>query len=82
MTATPLPSDVQTYPNAWSVRHKVKKIKTETGIDFRSLRHSNATLLLDRGANTKTVQLRMGLKSVATYIHATARMEAVTCCNR
>lgn len=53
-----------------------------TGIDFDSLRHSNATLLLDRGANTKTVQLRMGLKNVATYIHATARMEAVTCCNR
>ena len=37
------------YYSALSVRHKVKKIKAETGIGFHSLRYSNATLLLDMG---------------------------------
>lgn len=68
-----------TNPN--SSRYVTRIAKQELGIefDFHSLRHSNATHLLDAGVDIKVVQKRLGHKSIATtydsYIHVTKQMD-------
>ena len=70
-----------TNPN--SSRYVTRIAKQELGIefDFHSLRHSNATHLLDAGVDIKVVQKRLGHKSIATtydsYIHVTKQMDDV-----
>lgn len=50
--------------------------------DFHSLRHTNATRLLEAGANPKDVQIRLGHKNIETtlqiYAHTTTKMENET----
>lgn len=68
-----------TSPN--SARYCTRIIKSELGIDFdfHSLRHSNATHMLESGADIKVVQERLGHKNMSTtydsYIHVTEGMD-------
>lgn len=58
-----------------------KKIRNKIGIDFdyHSLRHTHATMLIENGANVKTVQKRLGHKNVTTtlqkYVHDTEDLQ-------
>ena len=64
-----------------SVKVCGRLIQKRLGIDFdyHSLRHTNATMLLDAGAEVKAVQSRLGHSSLSTtyetYIHSTCKME-------
>lgn len=68
------------WTNLNSSRYVSRIVKQEMGIDFdfHSLRHSNATHLLDAGVDIKVVQERLGHKSVTTtydnYIHVSNAM--------
>lgn len=54
--------------------------KSELGInfDYHSLRHTHATMMIEAGADTKTVQARLGHTNIQTtlqtYIHDTDKM--------
>lgn len=51
-------------------------------VSFHTFRHTHATLLIEQGANIKSVSRRLGHSSVATtletYAHVTDRMESET----
>lgn len=63
-----------------SFKYASKVINFELGIEFNfhSLRHTHATLLIESGANIKSVQARLGHSSIKTtldtYTHATIKM--------
>lgn len=56
-----------------------KKAKLPSGFTFHGLRHTHATLLLEAGANVKSIQVRLGHSSfkttMDTYSHVTSNME-------
>lgn len=55
------------------------KAKLPANFTFHGLRHTHATLLLESGANYKSIQIRLGHSSfkttMDTYSHVTANME-------
>ncbi|ERT60775.1 tyrosine-type recombinase/integrase [Megasphaera vaginalis (ex Srinivasan et al. 2021)] len=69
------------YPAYVSAKLKeyVEKAGLPTSFTFHGLRHTHATLLLESGANYKSVQLRLGHSSFKTtmdiYSHITQKME-------
>ena len=56
-----------------------KKAKLPSVFTFHGLRHTHATLLLEAGANVKSIQVRLGHSSfkttMDTYSHVTSNME-------
>ena len=61
---------------------KVHKELELPNVSFHTLRHTHATLLIEAGANVKSVSVRLGHSDVATtletYAHVTERMESET----
>lgn len=61
---------------------KVHKELELPNVSFHTLRHTHATLLIEAGANVKSVSVRLGHSDVATtletYAHVTERMETET----
>lgn len=60
------------------INKKISELLNIT-FDYHSLRHTHATLLIESGANVKTVQVRLGHKNVTTtlqkYVHDTEDMQ-------
>lgn len=67
-----------------SIKWSCSNIKNKLGIDFgfHSLRHTHATLLLERGAPIKDVQKKLGHArasiTIDTYLHLTEKMQDET----
>ena len=61
---------------------KVHKELELPNVSFHTFRHTHATLLIEQGANIKSVSRRLGHSDVATtlevYAHVTERMESET----
>lgn len=61
---------------------KVHKELELPNVSFHTFRHTHATLLIEQGANIKSVSVRLGHSDVATtletYAHVTERMESET----
>lgn len=61
---------------------KVHKELELPNVSFHTFRHTHATLLIEAGANIKSVSVRLGHSDVATtletYAHVTERMESET----
>lgn len=61
---------------------KVHKELELPNVSFHTFRHTHATLLIEAGANIKSVSIRLGHSDVATtletYAHVTERMESET----
>ncbi len=61
---------------------KVHKELELPNVSFHTFRHTHATLLIESGANIKSVSVRLGHSDVATtletYAHVTERMETET----
>lgn len=64
-----------------TIKHPTHIIQEQLNVkfDFHSLRHTHATMLIDRGVSPKTVQYRLGHKDVSTtlqiYTKVTDNME-------
>ncbi|MDP4091123.1 MAG: site-specific integrase [Bacillota bacterium] len=64
-----------------SLKYLSRVVNYELGIDFNfhSLRHTHATMLLEAGANIKSIQKRLGHSNIATtmntYSHDTQKMK-------
>lgn len=58
---------------------RVIKHRLNIGFNYYSLRHTHATLLIERGISHKAVQERLGHDSITTplqtYVHNTKQME-------
>lgn len=71
---------VSPYSLKWSCSNIQKKLGINFG--FHSLRHTHATLLLERGAPIKDVQHRLGHArasiTIDTYLHLTEKMQNQT----
>lgn len=69
------------YTSSDSFKYCSRIINKEMKInfDFHSLRHTHATMLIENGANIKSVQERLGHKNIETtlqtYVHNTSTME-------
>ena len=61
------------------IKKVLKKCNIEKNIRFHDLRHTNATLLLQQGVNSKVVQERLGHKDISTtlniYSHVNKEMQ-------
>ena len=59
--------------------NKLPKLLKWCNIRFHDLRHTNATLLLEQGVNSKVVQERLGHKDISTtlniYSHVNKEMQ-------
>ena len=57
----------------------IKSCNIDKRVRFHDLRHTNATLLLQQGVNSKVVQERLGHKDIATtlniYSHVNKKMQ-------
>lgn len=66
--------------NTGTLRYLSRVINYELNIpfNFHSLRHTHATMLIEAGANMKSIQKRLGHAKLATtmdtYVHATKKM--------
>lgn len=72
------------FVSPYSVKYSCENIqkKLSIGFGFHSLRHTHATLLLERGAPIKDVQHRLGHArasiTIDTYLHLTEKMQNQT----
>lgn len=72
------------FVSPYSIKWSCDNIRNKIGIDigFHSLRHTHATLLLERGAPIKDVQKRLGHArasiTIDTYLHLTEKMQDQT----
>lgn len=69
------------YSSTDSFKYAARIIHYDLGItfNFHSLRHTHATMLIERGVSPKAVQARLGHENIETtlqtYVHATDAME-------
>lgn len=70
------------YSSTDSFKYAARVIHHELGIvkfNFHSLRHTHATILIEAGANVKSVQERLGHNNIETtlqtYVHNTEQMQ-------
>lgn len=72
------------FVTPYSIKWSCSNIKNKTGVDmgFHSLRHTHATLLLERGAPIKDIQAKLGHArasiTIDTYSHLTEKMQDET----
>ena len=72
------------FVSPYSIKWSCSNIKNKLGIDmgFHSLRHTHATLLLERGAPIKDIQKKLGHArasiTIDTYSHLTEKMQDET----
>lgn len=74
-----------TYIQPRTMQHCARVVHYDLGyknFDFHSLRHTHTTMLLEKGANAKDVQERLGHKNIwvtlQTYAHDTTEMQRQT----
>lgn len=69
------------YTSTDSFKYAARVIRYELKIkfEFHALRHTHATILIEKGVSPKAVQQRLGHKSILTtmqtYVHATETLQ-------